>query len=238
MKKIVFNEKDMNFIIKAYQNNEMTTLELAEKFNCSRYTIERRLKENGVILKARFKYENLIGRIFGNLTVISEDLDRYNKELESTNKPHKYWWCKCSCGKEQLVSVEGSKLKSGHTTSCGCIKSLAEQKITKILQENKINFKSEFICPNLKGCGGGYLRFDFAILDKNNNVKYFIEYNGKQHYFQNGGWNTEQEFANRVANDKIKSNYCKINNIPLIVIPYTVKPEDISIKDLVLKEVK
>lgn len=237
MKKIIFNEEDMNFIIKAYQNNEMTIFDLAKKFNCSRTTIERRLKENGITLKAKFRYENLIGKIFGNLTVISEDLDRYNKELKNTNKPHKYWWCKCSCGKEQLISVEGSKLKSGHTTSCGCIKSLAEQKITKILQENQINFKSEFICSDLKGCGGGHLRFDFAILDKNGIVKYFIEYNGKQHYIQNGGWNTKQEFANRIINDKIKYDYCKTNNIPLIIIPYTIKPENISIKNLILEEV-
>ena len=220
MKKITFSKEDLDFIIDAYKNNKMTISELAIKFNCSRDTIARRIKEKGVILKAKFKYESLIGRTFGKLTVIAEDLDRYNEELKNTNKPHKYWWCRCSCGKEQLFSIEGSKLKSGHTTSCGCVKSLGEQKITEILQENKIKFKSEFSCPDLKGCNGGKLRFDFAILNEDNTVKYFIEYNGKQHYIQNGGWNTEQEFNNRIKNDKIKYDYCKDNNIPLIRIPY------------------
>ena len=187
MKKIIFSEEDIKFIIEKYQNNEMTIKELAEKYNCSRTTIERRLKENNIILKPRFKYQSLVGQTFGKLTVVSEDLERYKKELERTKKPHKYWFCKCSCGKEQLISVEGSKLKRGHTQSCGCIKSLAEQKITQILQENHINFKSEVSFNDLKGYNKGILRFDFAVMDKNNNIKYLIEYNGSQHYIQNGG---------------------------------------------------
>lgn len=31
-----------------------------------------------------------------------------------------HWWCKCSCGRKELVRVQSSKLRSGSTKSCGC----------------------------------------------------------------------------------------------------------------------
>ena len=58
-------------------------------------------------------------------------------------------------------------------------------------------------------------RFDFAIFD-NNQLQCLIEYDGKQHF--------EKSFFDLAKNqyrDKIKNNYCLINNIPLYRIPYT-----------------
>lgn len=236
MKRIKFSQEEIDYIIKTYQNGEKTTLDLAKKFNCSRYTIERRLKENDIALKAKYKYEDLTGKQFGKLTVMGENKERYLKDVAKTTKPHRYWWCKCSCGNEQLIQVESSHLKNGHTTSCGCIKSKAEQKIIKILQENNIKFKTEYTFPDLKGINNGILRFDFAILNDNDDLKYLIEYNGKQHYIQNNGWNTPLEFKTRTQNDELKLNYVKEKNIPLIIIPYTVTPENINIKHLCLEK--
>lgn len=54
--------------------------------------------------------ENLVGQTFNRLTVIRWD----------HKKGHNFWLCLCACGNE--VVVEQSKLKSGHTKSCGCIK--------------------------------------------------------------------------------------------------------------------
>lgn len=235
MKKISFTEENLDFMIQKYQSHEMTIIELGEYFNCSRNTIERRLKENGVVLKPyHHKYEDLTNRIFGHLKVIKENKIRYEKDLKITKKPHRYWFCQCDCGNPELIQVESSHLKNGHTTSCGCIKSLAEQQITKILAENNILFKSEYTFSNLKGINNGILRYDFAILDENNNPLYLIEYHGKQHYEQNGGWNTEQEFITRQANDKLKKQYAYENNIPLIIIPYTILPKNITLKHLTL----
>lgn len=53
---------------------------------------------------------DLVGQRFGRLVVIREaGRDRYGAVL---------WLCKCDCWTE--VTVRGSSLKSGHTTSCGC----------------------------------------------------------------------------------------------------------------------
>lgn len=53
----------------------------------------------------------LSGAVFGRLTVTdSSSVDRCGKVQ---------WVCRCSCG--NIVSVVGSKLKSGYTKSCGCL---------------------------------------------------------------------------------------------------------------------
>jgi len=55
---------------------------------------------------------NMVGRIFGKLTVIARDVDK----LQNT-----YWICKCSCESGKTKSVRGSHLKAGRIQSCGCL---------------------------------------------------------------------------------------------------------------------
>lgn len=55
---------------------------------------------------------NLVGMVFGKLTVIEESgRDRFQRCI---------WLCKCSCGNN--VRIVGGNLTSGNTSSCGCIK--------------------------------------------------------------------------------------------------------------------
>lgn len=55
---------------------------------------------------------NLVGQIFGRLTVISR---------AENKSEHTCWNCICSCGGENCVTVVlGSNLVTGHTESCGC----------------------------------------------------------------------------------------------------------------------
>lgn len=56
--------------------------------------------------------ENLIGRVFGKLTVLS-----FNR-LETQRSRRRYWNCVCECGKE--IVTRGDSLKNGHTKSCKC----------------------------------------------------------------------------------------------------------------------
>ena len=155
MRKIVFTDEQINFMIQKYQNKEMNMIQLGQYFHCSVDTIRRRLKNAHVKIKQSFSYENLTGKKFQHLTVISENKQRYQQDRLKTNKPHRYWWCKCDCGNSQLIQVESSHLKNGHTTSCGCIKSLGEQKIAQLLITNNISFKSQYAFNDLKGIGGG-----------------------------------------------------------------------------------
>lgn len=53
--------------------------------------------------------KNLIGKVFGRLTV---------KKLDHVDRKS-YWLCQCSCGKTKVAPVDN--LQNGNTTSCGCV---------------------------------------------------------------------------------------------------------------------
>ena len=53
--------------------------------------------------------QNLVGQKFNRLTVVSRAENRNNSAR---------WLCQCDCGTS--ITVAGTKLRSGHTKSCGC----------------------------------------------------------------------------------------------------------------------
>ena len=65
---------------------------------------------------------DLVGQVFGRLTV-----DRFFGKNERLNH---LWLCKCTCGKEKVVSA--SQLRSGGTKSCGCRQEEIKHKEKKI----------------------------------------------------------------------------------------------------------
>lgn len=138
------------------------------------------------------------------------------KIVDMKDDKHKYWECQCECGNKTITRQD--YLLSGHTTSCGCIKSKGEMLIQKILTEQDIDFKTQFTFSDLKN--KSKLRFDFAIF-KNDNLFCLLEFQGKQHYkFNEQGWNNKQHFENQQITDNLKRQYCINNNIKLIEIPY------------------
>ena len=66
-------------------------------------------------------YIDLSGMTFNNVMI---------KSYNHSNKQGSFWNCVCSCGKEFIG--RGAALKSGHTTSCGCVglKRLGESRLT------------------------------------------------------------------------------------------------------------
>lgn len=80
------------------------------------------------------------------------------------------------------------------------------------------NYTTQYRIPECKSVRS--LPFDFAIFDKDNNLKCLIEYQGDIHYKTTGGWNTPERLEQNQKRDKIKEEYCKQNNIQLIIIPY------------------
>jgi hypothetical protein len=56
-------------------------------------------------------FKDLTGQKFGRLTVIEKAFKK--------NRTY-FWWCLCECGNKK--TVEGNKLKSKHTQSCGCFR--------------------------------------------------------------------------------------------------------------------
>ena len=112
-------------------------------------------------------------------------------------------------------------LRRGESLSCGCWhRSLGETMIENVLIKNNIKFKQEFPIKDIQSINKGTLRCDFAIINDNNEVKYIIEFNGKQHYEPVDVFGGQEGFEVLKENDQIKMDYFKKNNIPLIIFSY------------------
>lgn len=159
---------------------------------------------------------NLIGQRFGKLVVIqrSEEDYKYESKGKITTSPR--WICQCDCG--NIITAQGGNLRSGATTNCGCdrAKSKNEIIISNFLTEHNIKYLSEYSFDDLRNQKGNLLRFDFAILDNDNNVKILVEFQGMQHYIDCGWFGLYQ----RKYSDEMKRNYCVSHNIPLYEIKY------------------
>ena len=163
----------------------------------------------------------LIGQKFGKLTVIKDTGKR-------TNNRGIIWECQCDCGK--ITEVSTNNLKQNNTMSCGWMKqSHGEYLIESILKANNIKYKKEYVFLDLLSPKNGYLRFDFAILDDQDNVKKLIEYDGETHSINYmGGWNTKEKIKYQQLCDTLKDNYCDTHNIPLIRISYLNKSNELE----------
>ena len=151
---------------------------------------------------------NIIGKKFGKLTVISQE----GKDSDGSFN----YLCKCYCGNQKIIN--GVNLRKGITTSCGCINfSIGEKNIINILNDNNIHYIKEYIIPSLNN-----KRFDFAILNNNNEILRLIEFDGRQHFekYWNKNWEEKYPLKTRQQRDKEKNQYCKKYNIPLVRIPY------------------
>lgn len=72
-------------------------------------------------LQADLRTNNIVGRRFGKLTVISR-----TEKPNGIKNTHAYWKCKCDCGK--IVIAQGTQLKRGNIQSCGCLQIEANTK--------------------------------------------------------------------------------------------------------------
>lgn len=177
----------------------------------------------------QLKLKDFTGQKFGKLTAIKRS------ERKDSNGQY-YWYCDCECGTKN-IEISGNNLTSGHTGSCGCVKSHGEEKIAQILSKYNILFQREYRISNFIMSTGGSPRFDFAILNSDNTVKYFIEYHGEQHWIARGNIFTQEKVNIIQQRDMEKEKYCIDNNIPLIIIPYT-HFNDIILEDLQLETSK
>lgn len=148
--------------------------------------------------------------------VVHRDKYIYDEEFEYINSRNKV---KILCEKHGYFFQVANNHLRGH----GCNKcenrSKSEVIIENYLLSNSINFKIEYKFQDLR-----YkypLRFDFVILDESENIKYLLEFNGRQHYeFVRKFHVTEDNFEIYKERDRIKKDYCETMNIKLHIISY------------------
>jgi hypothetical protein len=165
--------------------------------NCSKCTNNRKLTTIEFIEKAKI--------IHG---------DRYDYSLVDYLKQTKK--VKIICKKHGVFEQN----PNNHLNNNGCPKckeSKGERTIREYLEINKINFNPQHRFDKCK-----YklkLPFDFYLPELN----ICIEFNGRQHYEPIELWGGFKSLKEIQKRDKIKMEYCKNNNIPLIIIKYSDK---------------
>ena len=97
-----------------------------------------------------------------------------------------------------------------------CKQSLGERKVESFLNKYNILFSPQYCFKDFEEVKN--YKYDFYI--ENNNNKYVIEYNGRQHYYPIDFFGGEQAFKKQQERDKIKKEFCEKNNISYIEIPY------------------
>ena len=153
-------------------------------------------------------------------------------DIPTPEGAQKHSWVKAICPNCGLPhDIAFSSIKNGSSKSCGCVISHGNKKIEELLNDNKIDFAKEFSFNDLIDIDK--LRFDFAIF-KNNQLKYLIEYDGKQHYNDCKSWGNINRYQDIKKKDLLKNEYCLKNNIPLIRIPY-YEYDNLKIEDLLLE---
>lgn len=194
------------------------------KCDCGNIIIYRGdlLRRKGVVSCGCYRAERLRniqtitfipGQQFGYLTILKQGPKRGKNNT---------WICKCNCG--TIKEIRATDLMHG-TQSCGCIKSKGELLIRQLLNNYKLSFLNEY---QFKDCLGEErpLKFDFYVENY-----YCIEYDGQQHFKEVSHWGGKIKLEKTKKHDKIKNEYCKTHNIPLIRIPYW-HYDKITINDL------
>lgn len=101
--------------------------------------------------------------------------------------------------------------------------SSGERQVYLWLKSMDIDFSREVLIENTFGRHGNGIIVDFMI-DNYNNHKIIIEYNGGQHYkFTTKFHSTVEDFNAQLKRDNELRDYCKINSIILIELPFILK---------------
>lgn len=158
-----------------------------------------------ICAKTKLNTAKLIGR-FKN---VHKDKYDYSK-VEYTGKS---CYVNIICKKHGVFSQRYDSHSKGH--GCHrCSESIGETTIKNFLLCKVFKFEQQKTfneCKHIK-----LLPFDFYLPEFN----VCIEYNGLQHYKAVDYWGGMEGLKKQKLRDKIKMEYCKNNNIPLIIIKY------------------
>lgn len=173
---------------------------------------------------------NLKDKRFGKLVA----KEQVNSIKEESGTLRTAWLCVCDCGNEVIVKTRD--LMRGDTHSCGCLfQSYGSTQIENILKENNVQYKKEFVFPDLLSENGRALRFDFAVFNSDDKLVYLIECQGIQHYEPVNFFGGEVALLSLKKRDLKKREYCEEHNIPLVEINYYDK-KTITLDEVIRKE--
>jgi DNA-directed RNA polymerase subunit RPC12/RpoP len=224
---LYFNNKTFTFSHGEYKNNNTKSL----YFTCNKcnetWNDQWDVIQSGCACPycagKRISFSNSLAKARPDL-VLEWNYERNGNLIPESVAPHSkkiVWWKCLKCEYEWKTNINNrNALTEEKSTNCPrCKQSLGEKRIEEWLINKNIKYNAEYIIYECR-----YKRplpFDFYL----ENLNCCIEYQGEQHYKpkdfnSQGKIIAEQNFIEQKIKDEIKVNFCKNNNILLIVIPY------------------
>lgn len=188
---------------------------------CSSLLLKEKIQDNIPIEKTlKYKYPKLS---------LEWDMAK-NKIFTPDNitfgsKKNVWWICDNDPSHSYQMKIfrRTGKAKQGCPKCAFLGKSKGEKRIYDFLIEKQINFNHQHTFEDCKN--RILLRFDFAVYDSDKNLKFLIEYDGKQHSspVNFGGISQERAKENlrqTQLNDLLKNKYCEAIGVALHRISY------------------
>ena len=125
------------------------------------------------------------------------------------------------CGEDTTRRASVFINKRRGCSQCSPCISTGEKTVSDWLEDNNIEHIKQYKVDGLKD--KALLRYDFAVLDKDNEVSILLEYDGRQHYEPVKRFGGEEEFIRQKKSDRLKEDYAKENNLKLLRISHKQK---------------
>lgn len=158
----------------------------------------------GTIKKSQEEYISQVNKVNRMIKVLGEYVNQNTKISHQCLKCNHIWEATPS----NILSGRGCPV---------CHESKGEKKCKEIFDKYNIKYISQYTFNDLIGDYNILLKFDFGILNNNNELQILIEYDGDFHFRK--VYKT-QKFELQQKYDKMKNQYCKYHNIKLIRISY------------------
>jgi hypothetical protein len=133
--------------------------------------------------------------------------------LPNSNK--KVWW-RCRHDSSHRWQASPNNRITGGSGCPDCNQSGGESMVRRILEDCDVEFSQQYRFPDCKFKRS--LPFDFAVRVKDKIA--LIEFHGGQHYCAVDIFGGKNGHDNIIRSDKIKQDYCVMNGIDLLIVPY------------------
>ena len=140
------------------------------------------------------------------------DMILLEQDYKNTHIPLKY-----ICKHHEEFGIQYMSLSNAYKQHCPhCNKNKGEDKISRYLLENNIQFTPQKSYDDLRGVGGGKLSYDFYLP----NFNLLIEYQGEQHEHPVEAFGGIEQFKIQQEHDKRKKDYARTCGIELLELWY------------------
>lgn len=120
------------------------------------------------------------------------------------------------CNKHNYVwNMLPNNIKNGRWCPI-CNMGFNEKVVWDYFKNMQCNIQIQYTFDDLIGEKNEKLKFDFAVLDRNDNLIYLVEVDDEEHNNRHFGNSPRQvQRQNAIKRDKMKNKYCKEHHIPL-----------------------